>query len=97
MYTYIYMYSTYVLEIPKGASSLSSHESIRNALCIQASTLYTNTSMRACIYMYSTYVLEIPKGASSLSSHERRKRAMLKTASGVSAVKGSSVYLRKKK
>ena len=40
------------------------------------------------------YTFEIPNGACSLKRSLRRKRLMLNTVSGVSAVNGSSVYLR---
>ena len=40
------------------------------------------------------YTFDIPNGACSLKRSLRRKRLMLNTVSGVSAVNGSSVYLR---
>ena len=60
-----------------------------------ARELRGNCAVFACFASANiAYTFEIPNGACSLKRSLRRKRLMLNTVSGVSAVNGSSVYLR---
>ena len=60
-----------------------------------ARELRGNRKVFACFASANiAYTFEIPNGACSLKRSLRRKREMLNTVSGVSAVNGSSVYLR---
>ena len=60
-----------------------------------ARELRGNCAVVACFASANiAYTFDIPNGACSLKRSLRRKRLMLNTVSGVSAVNGSSVYLR---